>query len=257
MKAVLRISRRTPLLVIHILWNGFAQVAWMRLRHGEQWYDTRKGQRIVRRWMFRLCRILGLRVTVDGLPSRSPCVLFASNHISWLDIIALNSIVPARFVSKASVRKWPLFGALVASTGTLFLRRESARALADTIGRIRKTIDNAVPVTIFPEGTTTDGEHIGPFHGGLFQVAVDTACRVQPVALSYRQVDGEPSAAPFIGNDGFVWHLLRVLGRRKTRLDIRFGRELRPPFADRRALARQTREAIIAMRSGVSFLRAA
>ena len=255
MRQLWRVVARVTVLTLHVLLGGFLRIAWLRLRHGRAWYDTRRGQRIIQAWMVRLCRILALRVEVDGLPCAAPRAMFAANHISWLDIIAINSVVTARFVAKDTVRHWPVFGALVAATGTLFIRRGSRRALVANLRDVSRSIDHAVPVVIFPEGTTTEGDTVRPFHAGLFQAAVDTGCRVQAIALCYSDPDQARSVAPFVGEDAFVVHLLRVLARRETRVRLRFARELRPPHGDRRRLAAQTRAQILALRDPAAQLR--
>src|SRR5262252_6657265 len=66
---------------------------------------------IASRWSFRLLRILNVRLSIRrrGLPAAQP-VLYAANHISWIDIVALKAVVPARFVAKSEIRRWPVFG---------------------------------------------------------------------------------------------------------------------------------------------------
>ena len=72
---------------------------------------------IVRAWMRALLRILNVSLYVRG-HIQSGAVLYCANHVSWLDIPCLRSIVDAAFVTKSEVRRWPLVGGLAARAGT-------------------------------------------------------------------------------------------------------------------------------------------
>ncbi|MBI4985954.1 MAG: 1-acyl-sn-glycerol-3-phosphate acyltransferase, partial [Rhodocyclales bacterium] len=78
------------------------------------------------RWSRQLLAALGVRLARSGtLPGHG---LIVANHISWLDIYAIDALVPTAFVSKDDVRTWPLVGWLAANTETLFMERGSRRA---------------------------------------------------------------------------------------------------------------------------------
>jgi 1-acyl-sn-glycerol-3-phosphate acyltransferase len=131
-------------------------------------------------WSLQLLAILGIRLEIDeggGVVSGS---LWVANHISWLDICALNAYCPLCFVAKSEIKNWPLLGWLVASGGTVFLCRDSrrhAREVGETIGHHLKTGQD---VAFFPEGTSTDGSRLLKFRAALFQGAVDSGRPVQP-----------------------------------------------------------------------------
>jgi 1-acyl-sn-glycerol-3-phosphate acyltransferase len=73
-------------------------------------------------WQRIACRMAGIRVRVDGKPT-SPPLLIAANHISWLDISVLGSVLPVSFVSKAEVAGWPVVGTLARLQRTVFIDR--------------------------------------------------------------------------------------------------------------------------------------
>jgi 1-acyl-sn-glycerol-3-phosphate acyltransferase len=58
----------------------------------------------------RCCRLLGIHVVRRGRMSRQRPTLFVSNHVSYLDIIVLGSLIPGSFIAKAEIKSWPLFG---------------------------------------------------------------------------------------------------------------------------------------------------
>lgn len=173
------------------------------------------------RFCFRwACRCLGLDIHQHGSPS-DDTVLFVSNHISWSDIPILGSLAPIRFLSKAEVGQWPLIGWLARQADTLFIRRGGgqARRVRD---RIIETLQAGENVLVYPEGTTSAGLSVLTFHGLLLKAALQSKTPVQPVTIAYRR-DGRPDhLAPFIGDDEFHSHLLRMLREPSARVDVVF-----------------------------------
>jgi len=126
-------------------------------------------------WSGKLLRILGIKLVVQG-QARPGAKLVVANHVSWLDIVAINSVVPSRFVSKAEVANWPLLGRLVTAAGTLYLVRERRRDAMRVLGLIAKGLQEGHTVAVFPEGTTGDGHGVMHFHPNMLQ-ALTLACR--------------------------------------------------------------------------------
>ncbi len=173
----------------------------------------------------RLCfggaaRGLGFRVQQEGAIARGP-VLFVSNHVSWADIPVLGGIAPLRFLSKAEVARWPLIGWLATQAGTLFIRRGSGRA-GESCSEISRALNQSQSVLIFPEGTTTVGLTVLPFHSRLLQSAVDSGVMIQPITIGYRRAGQPDHLAPFVGDDDFQRHLWRLLEQPPTLVSLIF-----------------------------------
>ncbi len=166
------------------------------------------------------CRCLGLEIHQHGTPSDTT-VLFVSNHISWSDIPVLGGLVPIRFLSKAEVGQWPLIGWLAREAGTLFIKRGGgqARKVREQISEHLRAGEN---VLVFPEGTTSEGLAVLPFHGLLLAAAPESDTPVQPVTIAYRRAGRPDHLAPFIGQDEFHRHLLRLLRQPAARVDVIF-----------------------------------
>ncbi len=195
-------------------------------------------------WSRQLLDILGIRLDAQ-LAGVEPGSLFVSNHISWLDIYALNAARPMAFVSKAEVRQWPLFGWLAANTDTVFLRRGKGRHAKVVNSEIDGLLNAEKDVAIFPEGTTTNGTHLLNFHSALMQPAVDTGRPVQPVALSYYDAEGRHSLAPaYAGETTMGQCLAAILACRSLTVRLRPTPPLDPKTRKRRELAQAARGAI-------------
>ena len=237
---VLRASWRALLLTGHLLTGAALTLIFNRQR--KPGHRGRRSPRIVSWWHRRLCRILGVEIEVTGSAPLGNGMMVA-NHVSWLDIPVLGALCPTVFLSKAEVRRWPVIGWLAGSAGTLFITRGGgqSRTVASNISR---ALCAGGLLTLFPEGTTTNGTSVLRFHPRLMAPALETSTRVQPVALRYVCDEGLDPVAPFIGTETFGRHLWRVLSRQRFRVQVRFFEPLEPPYAGRRELADAARRRI-------------
>jgi 1-acyl-sn-glycerol-3-phosphate acyltransferase len=161
-------------------------------------------------WAARTLAALGIRLEVHGTPRPGP-VLFAANHISWLDILAIDAVHPARFVSKADVRHWPVLGWMIECGGTLFIERERKRDAMRVVHQVAQALRAGETLAVFPEGTTSDGHGLLPFHANLLQAAIATETPVQPIALRYRDASSPVSLAPAYIGDTTLAESLRAV----------------------------------------------
>lgn len=204
----------------------------------------RRREQIISRWTRGLCRILALRVRVEG-EIHPRATLFVANHISWLDIPALQHLLNSRVVSKHEVGAWPVFGAMARRAGTLFLKRgdhQSTALIADhmTWGLLQKK-----NFLMFPEGTSSDGLSVQHFHARLFQAAIRAHAHVQAVAISYPHAQGVNPLAPFVGNDNLLRNLWKLLAEPAVEMRIVFCTPICAAGLERRKLAAFTRAQIL------------
>lgn len=224
--AIWRLSR----VFVHILYGlALAYTIW-----DGQDAPTRKRRTIA--WSMRLLNLLGLRVDCQGQPHEG-ARLVVSNHISWLDIIVINSVMPSRFVSKAEVGQWPVIGRLVTAAGTLYLVRERRRDAMRVLGLMAQALRDGQSVAVFPEGTTGAGHDIMHFHANLVQSAIDAPAPIQPVVLSYRDAQHavSPSAA-YIGDTGLLASLWMVASAKDLMVSVQILPAETVAHADRRML---------------------
>ena len=154
--------------------------------------------------------LMGLRRRVVGQPDPTAAA-WVANHISWLDIFALNANGCVTFLSKSEVARWPFIGWLARATGTLFVTRDPRHARQD-IAALQERIALGQTLVFFPEGTSTDGARVLPFKPTLFAPFAGRRLTLQPVTLRYRAPDGAPASAyGWWGDMGFGPHLLATL----------------------------------------------
>jgi len=203
----------------------------------------------IRAWARGMLQQLGVHLDVVGAPVRDGPMLLVSNHISWLDILALHAVCHCRFVAKADVARWPVLGALASGTGTLYVRRDSRRDVMRVVHRMAQALRDGDILAVFPEGTTGDGTAVLPFHSSLIQAAVVADAPVQPVALTIVESrSGRPSrAVSYMGDESLVGSLWRTLRARGLRVVVTFAAPQRHGGRDRRAWAHDLRREIAAM----------
>ncbi len=205
------------------------------------------------------CRILGIRVRVIGRPVAARPVLFAANHVSYLDITVLGSLLDASFIAKTEIAGWPLFGWLARLQRSVFIDRR-ARSTAHQRDSIAARLAAREALILFPEGTSGDGNRLLPVKSALFSVAdhgVTGAVTVQPVSVAYTRLDGMPlgrGLRPFFawyGSMALAPHLWTVLGLGTVEVVVEF----HPPTTlaecgSRKFLARYCEERVTAGLAG-------
>lgn len=210
---------------------------------------TRRLPVFYHRWC---CRILGFRVRPIGQPSPLRPLLFASNHVSYIDILVLGSLLPASFVAKAEVARWPLFGWLARLQSSVFVDRRVGSTATQRDALVTRLAAGDALI-LFPEGTSGDGNRVLPFKSALFAAAQQSAAgrpvAVQPVSIAYARWDGIPIGRAF--RPFFAWygamrlgpHLWNLLGLGTIEVVVAF----HPPTSlaacgSRKALAQYCRE---------------
>jgi 1-acyl-sn-glycerol-3-phosphate acyltransferase len=220
MNALWRRGARAVRVITHLLTGSLICALW--LAPAARWWPIQARDqrfRIVRWWMRKLLAILRVQVNITGVPESAPALLVA-NHISWLDIPCLLGSTGATFVSKREVADWPLIGSLAGCSGTIFLERGHGAAAA--IARMFDVLTARQCVVVFPEGTSTDGSRVLPFHPRLFEAAIAAAAPVQAVAIRYPRPMIDAPRIEFVGDDAFVPHLWQLLAAREIVAELIF-----------------------------------
>ncbi len=226
------------------LFHGLMVVYW-RFPH----FSAQQKSERIQAWAVDMLGCIAIKVVVNGQPPQGGPVLLVANHISWLDIAMMLACGHCRFVAKSEIGRWPLIGRLARSADTLFITRESSRAALHVVHQMAAQLRAGEVLAVFPEGTTSNGLQLLPFHANLFQAAISANAPVQPVALQFVDArSGLPSLAPcYIDDDtllGSIWRTLRAPPLRAT---LSFGEPQWCAGRDRRTWAGDAREAVSAL----------
>jgi 1-acyl-sn-glycerol-3-phosphate acyltransferase len=189
-------------------------------------------------------RIAGAKVKGVGTPLKRD-VFYISNHLSWIDILALGGASGTAFVAKAEIGASPLVGWLASLNRTVYVKRENRMGVAEQINQLREALADTWAVTIFPEGTTTDGKSLLPFKTPMLRVLEPPppGVMVQPVMLDYGAAAEDIA---WIGQERGLNNAKRVLARKQRfRLRVHFLEPFDPrDFPGRKAIAAESRRRI-------------
>lgn len=196
-------------------------------------------------WFLRYAAwIVGARVQKIGTPLRRD-VFFIANHVSWIDILALAGASGTAFVAKHELSEVPVISWLCRLNRTVFVKRENRMGVAEQINALKEALADNWSVTVFPEGTTTDGQSLLPFKSSMLSVLEPPppGVLVQPVMLDYGDV---AEFVGWIGEEGGVNNAKRVFARAGSfPLRITFLEPFSPEdFRGRKAIAAKAREEI-------------
>jgi len=183
-----------------------------------------------------------LRVFVDRVEILGPLPtsgLLVSNHLSYVDISLLGSLTPVVFVSKAEVKRWPVFGWFAVLSGTVFVRRERRSEVSQIAIQIRDLLKDGHLVVLFPEGTSSGGETVLPFKSSLLEPVVGQTHDVHAGCLSYSLANGVVSKdVCYWGDMTLAPHIVKLLGKPFVQARVSFA-DIREPATDRKELAKQ------------------
>ena len=234
--------------ILRGLWHVLMGI-WTLLVKSPKWSPEQREMR-VQAWALQLLALWGIHLRVLGQPVASGPALIVSNHISWLDILVIHAARYCRFVSKSDIRGWPLVGTLATGAGTLYIERSRRKDALRMVGDMAQAMKDGDVLAVFPEGTTSDGLSLLPFHANLIQSAIEAQAPVQPMSLQFVDaLTGELTLAPcYIGDDTLLASVWRTLTAPPIEAVVHFGPLQHADGRDRRQWANDLRDAVMALR---------
>ena len=201
-----------------------------------------------------LLKLMGFQVRTHGAISTRRPTFFVCNHVSYLDIPVLGSLIQGSFVAKAEVATWPLFGFMAKMQNTVFIERRQGRA-AEQRNELTRHLAAGHNLIVFPEGTSSLGRHVMPFKSSLFGSIVEAADKieiaVQPVSIGCTSIDGLPltqnlrSFYAWYGDMTMLPHLWQIFKCSRVTVDVMFHPPLNPrEVTSRKVMALQCQAAV-------------
>jgi 1-acyl-sn-glycerol-3-phosphate acyltransferase len=232
-------SLRLCRVVLKMLGGLFVSVT--RYRRGTP--EVRRG--IVRTWSAELLAIVSIHIRAVGFPEGAErAVTLVANHVSWVDIFALNSQRACHFIAKAELRDWPLAGRLLANVGTIFINRADRRETHRLGATVRALMDTGETVAVFPEGTTSFGRNVLKFHASLLEPVVAAGGEVWVVAIRYFAGNARTDAASYIGDMNLLQSLKQIYKAGPLEVELHFLQAIQCAGKTRREVAAEA-EALI------------
>ncbi len=217
---ILRIIFFSPLALLRLIFVVFMSgyvvvVGWFWLQFSG--FSQGLQQWVMRTWGKSILFFLGVNIDRNKLPETNNFILMP-NHRSYIDIFIVAGLTPAALVGKAEIKKWP-FGKLGAKvTNSILVNRSEIKSMMETMHKIKSSVNQNIPVTLFPEGTTYKGPMTKPFKNGSFKIAADTGISVIPMAIHYKDENDA-----WVDKDTFIGHFFRQMGKPFSKVYIRYG----------------------------------
>jgi 1-acyl-sn-glycerol-3-phosphate acyltransferase len=187
------------------------------------------------KWSKNILKAMEIQVSFQGNPPEKG--MLVANHLSYVDIMAISHVLPATFLSKAEVRKWPLIGYLTKFAGTLFVRRERKSDLHALTEAFSSVWEKDSMIVMFPEGTSSNGDSILPFKSSLLKPVCDENQPITPAFVKYDCHGGNLKEDVYFWRDmAFAPHLMRLLSVQSVRARVTFGQTRMPPHSNRKQL---------------------
>ena len=201
--------------------------------------------KVIQFWCKKLLSIFEVAVELKGVTENlfnQKKYLMVSNHISWLDIIVIQSIKPSIFVAKSDVASWPLFGWVARMTGTIFIRRDKVSDIKKALKKMKRRLIKR-SVCIFPEGTSTNGRYVLPFKSNLFQSSIDSNKSILPISISYREANAYTDKVAFIDDMSLIDSIIKIKNGNHIKVIVDVMQPIRPR-SNRKELASYAHEMI-------------
>jgi 1-acyl-sn-glycerol-3-phosphate acyltransferase len=194
-----------------------------------------------------LAWLMRVHVRTVGEMSRTRPTLFVANHISWLDIVVIDTLIRGSYVTKREVMGWPGFGTLAKLQRCVFIERKAHRT-KDHKDEMQLRLEQGDNLILFAEGTSSDGMRILPFKSSFFALAEQPVngrpLTVQPVSIAYCRLNGLPVGRRWMeifswtGDESLVPHLWRFLRAGPSVVEVAFHQPVTiESFASRKDLS--------------------
>ncbi len=180
-------------------------------------FNKRLQRWVMHTWGKSILFFCGIKIEKNELPTIENFILMP-NHRSYIDIFIVAALTPAAIVSKAELKKWPLGKLGIKITNSILVDRSELKSLIKTMNKIKESVNNGIPVVLFPEGGTYIGPLTKPFKNGSFQIAADAAIPVIPMAIHYKDIEDA-----WVGEDIFLAHFFKQMGKPLTKVFVKYG----------------------------------
>ena len=206
----------------------------------------------LQRWSRWTLRLLHVQVSCVGAPpSRG---LLVANHVSYLDVVALASQQPAVFVAKSEIRRWPLIGWLTQCAGTVYITREKKSDVRRVGDALEAVVASGQVVVLFPEGTSTNGHTVLPFHASLLAPAAVHQWPITAAWVGYEVREGSVEEDVCFWRDmSFLPHFLRLTSHGDIHARVEYGTP-QTAGGERKEMARQLHSQVAEIASRRGFL---
>ena len=241
------------LVIFFVLFLGFfVTTTWIRLRWRNPFERIRQLAQNATFFTGTLCRLYNVKINVKNQPTLNMGGLIVGNHMGFIDILVVNSLMPSLFVTSMEMKQTPLLGFLCEMGGCVFVERRNRSNLRNELNSLIEHLQRGFRVTLYPEATSHNGEEILPFKRTLLTSAAVAGVPIRPYCFNFLSVNGEvfstkyQTALCWYGDITFVRSMLGFLSLKEIVCEVEFLEPYYPqPEEDRGAMADTIRAQIV------------
>ncbi len=148
---------------------------------------TSLAARLIKSWAKLLFRLVFCPIKVINLCEEQlkPPVIYVANHASYVDSLALLSILPpgTLVAGKKELLKLPIISSIMKKLNFIPIDRWNFLQNLEDMQQMKSYLKQKKSLLIFPEGTFSYPQALRPFKTGAFQLAVDTQTPICPITI--------------------------------------------------------------------------
>ncbi len=217
---IIKLTRRLYRIVLLTLWFTIMFIISFCCSFGG-FKAIKRATKTTHIWAKGIAKILNIKISVIGDKNNYKNSLIIANHSSYLDIIVHASLFPIRFAPKSDIRKWPILGQCIKTSRPIWIDRTSRQKTKEIMEKFADTIENGIPLIVYPEGTTSNNRgDLLKFKTTPFEVAKKCSPSLLPVLSFYNEtVDNQPLA--WYESMTLLPHLWRVLAYKNIHVTVK------------------------------------
>ncbi len=230
------------LAVITLIFFFLIEASFIHVFSFSRFSARQRKAKCIQRYSESILDVLGIRIHPNS-SSSSLSGLIVSNHLSYIDVLVIASEVPALFITSNDVKESGWIGKVCSIAGCVFVNRKKIQKMKSEVDEIDEVLISGVPLVLFPEATSTNGEGVLPFKSSLFECAVRTGSPIHSFAIRYASNE---KIIPYFGEMELIPHLFKLChyqGKITAHLN-RMERLLGSEIKDRKVLAKISNEMI-------------
>jgi len=165
-------------------------------------------------------------VNLDRYKGTNENYMIVSNHLSYIDIFVIYSVMPSVFVANAELEQEFPLGAVTRYGGGVFVERRNRSRLLDDMDNVSSVLKMGLNIVLFPEGTTSNGEGVAPFKAPFLKSAINSCTDVLPLCIKYKKINTQDINKDnrdlifYYGGITFFEHFFRLLTLKEIEVEL-------------------------------------
>jgi 1-acyl-sn-glycerol-3-phosphate acyltransferase len=195
-------------------------------------------------------KILDIEVITNRDIKKDESYLVVANHLSYLDVLVISSVIPCSFVTSLEIKATSVLGHLTMLSGCLYVNRKDKSKINLEIKELVEALGRNISVTFFPEATSTDGSNVLRFRKPLFEASIKSGKPILPLTINYLKISGQKITNNnkdhlfWYGDMTFFPHFMNLLKLSKIKVSLDIHESFQPEIFQLFELAEKAHQVV-------------